>query len=86
MCMANITLAMPDDVHKRMKRFPEMRWSAVARESIIHRLAALERVNQLASKSKLTQKDIDEFDKLIKRKAAERFRKEWLTQTSSSRH
>lgn len=72
MCMANITLALPNEIHLRMKQFPDIRWSAVARESIIQRLAALERTNQLASKSKLTQKDIDEFDQMVKRAVTKR--------------
>jgi hypothetical protein len=48
--MANMTLSMPDDIHREMRR-----------------------AEKLASKSRLTQKDADEFSRKIKRLAAKRF-------------
>jgi hypothetical protein len=32
--MANITLSVPDDLHKRMKLMREIRWSEVVRRAI----------------------------------------------------
>ena len=35
--MAHITLSVPDEVHKEMKRHPEIKWSEIARQSIIEK-------------------------------------------------
>jgi len=71
--MANITLAIPDELHKKMKKMSEIRWSEVARRAIEQRVDDLEVMNKIASKSKLTKKDVDEISKKIKRSAAKRF-------------
>ena len=61
MNMTNITLAIPDDLHERMRSHSEIRWSEVVRKSIINKVEILEAMDKLASKSKLTKKDIDEI-------------------------
>ncbi|MCX6773864.1 MAG: hypothetical protein NTY68_02585 [Candidatus Micrarchaeota archaeon] len=71
--MANITLSVSDDLHKKMKEFSEVKWSEVARKAIQERVNALELAESIASKSKLTQKDIDEFSGKMKHLAARRF-------------
>ncbi len=71
--MGNITLAIPELVHKEMKHFSEVRWSEVARKAIISRLETLRLAEKLARKSKLTEKDVFEFDKKIKAAATKRF-------------
>ena len=32
--MANVTLSIPDELKRRMKQFPEVRWSKVAQTAI----------------------------------------------------
>ena len=71
--MANMTLAIPDNIQKEMKRFSEIRWSEVARKAILERLETLRLAERLAEKSKLTGKDIDEFSRKIKSLATKRF-------------
>ncbi len=73
--MGNMTLAIPDEVQEDMKRFSEVRWSEVARKAIIEKLETLELAEKLAKKSKLTQKDIEEFSQKIKSSATKRFLK-----------
>jgi len=65
-----MTLAIPDELAKRMKTFSEIRWSEVARQALEKRVNDLEIMNNIASKSKLTQKDVDEISKRIKRSSA----------------
>lgn len=71
--MGNITLSIPDDLHEKMKRLSEVRWSEIARKAIEQRINDLETLNRLASKSKMTDKDIEEISKKIKRSAAIRY-------------
>ena len=71
--MANITLSVPDNIHKKMRHFSEVKWSEVARKAIIEKIEMLALAEKLAQKSKLTEKDIKEFNKKIKSLANKRF-------------
>ena len=64
--MTNMTLAIEDDLHNRMKQHSEIRWSEVVRKSIWQKVELLEAMDKIASKSKLTQKDVDEISRKIK--------------------
>ena len=70
--MTNMTLAIPEELAIKMKTFPEIRWSEVARQAIEKRGHDLEIMNRIASKSKLTQKDVEEISKTIKESAVRR--------------
>ena len=71
--MGNITLSVPESVHKEMKHFSEIKWSDVARRAIIERVETLKMAEKLANKSKLTEGDIKNFSKKIKSLATKRF-------------
>jgi len=71
--MANITLSVPDNIHKKMRHFSEVKWSEVARKAIIEKIEILSLAEKLAQKSKLTEKDVEEFNKKIKSSANKRF-------------
>ena len=40
--MPNITLSIPEDVYRRMKKYREVRWSEVVRKAIVEYLRRLE--------------------------------------------
>jgi len=43
MCnMGNITLSLPEDVYRKMKKYREIKWSEIARRAIIDYLKRLE--------------------------------------------
>ena len=71
--MGNITLSMPENIHKEMRQFSEVKWSEVARKAIIEKIETLRFAESLAKKSKLTQKDVEEFTKKIRSEATKRF-------------
>lgn len=64
--MVNMTLSLPDKVHKEMKKYSEIRWSEVARQAIIKKLNDLKILDRISEKSTLTEEDIDEIDHIIK--------------------
>jgi predicted CopG family antitoxin len=70
--MANMTLSIPDELHKKMKQMSDVRWSEIARRAIEQRINDLETLNRITAKSKATQKDIDEISEKIKRGIAKR--------------
>ena len=65
--MAHITLSIPDEVYEEMKKHPEIKWSEVARQSIIKKTLSLR--NPISGKELLkllpqdTQKSIKSADK-----------------------
>lgn len=71
--MGNITLSIPEEVHKEMKHFSEVKWSEVARKAIIEKLEALSLAESLARKSRLTERDVKQFSRKIKSMATKRF-------------
>lgn len=64
--MTNMTLSIPEELHKRMKKFSEIRWSEIARRAIEQRINDLDVMNRIASKSKLTKQDVEEIRNQIK--------------------
>ncbi len=69
--MTNITLAVPEELHQKMKQHAEIRWSDVVRKTIAQRVELLEVMDKIARKSKLTMKDVDEISHKIKREVFE---------------
>ena len=53
--MTNITLAIPEDIKKEMEKFPEINWSAIAREAIKRRILMLKKFREFAKDSELTE-------------------------------
>lgn len=72
--VVNMTLAIPDELHKVMKKHHYIKWSEVAREGIMQKAKELEFFEKALSKSKLTEKDIEELDKKIKAEVGKKFR------------
>lgn len=75
--MPNITLAVPEDLHKKMKKHDEIKWSSIIRNVLKERIEDLERADMLASKSKLTEKDAWEISEKIKESAWKKLQKRY---------
>jgi hypothetical protein len=70
--MVSITLSVPEELKKEMDAISYVNWSAIAREAITERIAVLKRMDQLLSKSKLTEKDALELGKKVKKAVSKR--------------
>ena len=70
--MTNITLSIPDGLKKKMEKYPEIKWSQIARKAIEEKIKDLELLDKLTKDSKLTEKDVEDIGKLIKEKMAKR--------------
>ena len=64
----NLTLSIPDDLKAKMSRFPDMNWSEVARQAIMEKTRVLEQMQQLLSRSTLTEQDALTIGRTIKRR------------------
>jgi hypothetical protein len=74
--MANMTLAIPDELKKQMDEMKVVNWSEVARIAFKEKIVEWQLFQSIAKKSKLTQKDADELARKINRAATERFLRE----------
>jgi hypothetical protein len=55
--MANLTLAIPQSLRKKMKEHPEIRWSEVVRMEIQKKIEDLELMDRLTQRSRLSAKE-----------------------------
>jgi hypothetical protein len=77
--MPNMTLSIPENLMKKMRKFSEIRWSEVARKAMEQRVNDLEALEKLTSKSKLTKKDVIELGRKLKKATAEKFLKDAIS-------
>jgi len=63
--MANLTLAIPENLHKKMRQHPEIRWSEVVRMGIQKKIEDLEFMEKLTSRSRMTAKEALEVSGII---------------------
>ena len=73
--MVNVTLAVSDNLQKRMKSHSDVRWSEIAREAFEKRIIELEWMEEVLKSSKFTEKDAEEIGHKIKEKIWNRFKK-----------
>ena len=64
--MTNMTLAVPEDLHRIMDRHKDIKWTEVARQAMREKARKLERMDKLLAKSKLTEQDAEEIGHKIK--------------------
>lgn len=70
--MPNVTVAMPEDLKEAMSRHEEVNWSAVIRKAVQEHLRRLAIADAIAQRSRLTQKDVEDLDRLVKKGLAQR--------------
>ena len=72
--MTNMTLSLPEELHREMRSHPEIKWSEVARRAIQRELERLHTYDRLLSASALTERDAVAMGREIRRAAARRVR------------
>lgn len=70
--MTNMTLALPNELHRIMKKHKDVKWSEVARHAILEKARKLELMDKLLSKSKFTEKDVLEISRKINKGIAKK--------------
>jgi hypothetical protein len=73
--MTNLTLAVPDEIKKKMDSFPEMNWSEVARQAFLQKIEDMEFLRKFKEKSRLTESDVLRLSKKVSKEASNKLRK-----------
>jgi hypothetical protein len=68
-----MTLAVPDELKKKMEKFPEMNWSEVARQAIRQRVEMLETLKEFTKDSTMTEEDALEMGRKVNKALAKRY-------------
>ncbi|HLC36947.1 MAG TPA: hypothetical protein VJK05_05055 [archaeon] len=59
--MPNITIAVTEEIRKKMNEHPEIKWSNAVRAIIERKLADFKEAERLAKKSILTEEDVEKL-------------------------
>lgn len=70
--MTNMTLAIPEDLMKIMRKHDHIKWSEVARRAMWEEAKKLELMDKILSKSKMTEEDAERIGNKIKEGIAAR--------------
>ena len=73
--MTTLTLAVPDEMKKKMDAFPEMNWSEVARQAFMQKIEDMEFLRKFKEKSKLSETDAFRLGKEVSKSVSGRLRK-----------
>jgi len=74
--VVSITLAVPTELKHEMDAFPEINWSAVAREAIKQKLALLKKFREFTRESTITEEEALRLGKEVNKVLAKRYRTE----------
>lgn len=64
--MTNITLSIPDELYKKMKKYSEIKWSEVVRKAIIDYIKRIEEGGFKVSAKELLKNFDEEFRKEVR--------------------
>ncbi|MDO8553271.1 MAG: hypothetical protein Q7S22_00550 [Candidatus Micrarchaeota archaeon] len=70
--MVSITLAVPEELKHDMDQFPDINWSAVAREAIKHKVVLLKKFREFTKDSTMTEDDALRLGAEVSRAVAKR--------------
>ena len=71
--MPNMTLSIPEELHKKMKRHTELRWSDIARQAFEKKLNEVELLQKVLDRSELTEEDAERIGHQVKSRVNKRF-------------
>lgn len=70
--MTNMTLAVPEDLHRIMQKHKEIKWSEIARQALWDHARKLELMDSLLVNSKVTEEDALRIGRKINKGIARR--------------
>jgi len=73
--MTEIKLSLPEELLKKMDKYPEIKWNSIAQSAIEKYIEKLEIAEKITFKSKLTLNDVEEIGNEITRRSWEQHKK-----------
>ena len=72
--MANMTLSVPEELHKKLKQHTELKWSDIARQAFENKIKEIDFLDKILKNSKFTEEDAEEIGHQIKAEIRKRFK------------
>jgi hypothetical protein len=72
--MVNLSIAVPEELKRRMDAHDTVNWSAVARHAFEERIRDMEFIQQFTKHSTMTEKDAVRLGRELKKRAEKRIR------------
>jgi hypothetical protein len=66
--MPNMTFAVPEELHKEMRRHKDIRWSEIARRALAREVNRLHIYDRILAGSQLTEANAVELGRAIRRR------------------
>lgn len=66
--MPNMTFAVPEELHKEMRRHKDVRWSEIARRALAREISRLHIYDRILADSLLTEADAIQLGRAIRRR------------------
>ncbi len=73
--MTTLTLAVPDEMKKKMDSFPEMNWSEIARQAFMQKIEDMEFLRKFREKSRLSEAEALKLGKEVSKEVSNKLRK-----------
>ena len=74
--MSTLMIELPEEVARVMKKYSDVNWKHIAEQSVAEHAKKLELADELVHDSKLTEADVEELDRMLKRGLAQRANQE----------
>jgi hypothetical protein len=72
--MPNMTFAVPEELHREMRKHKDIRWAEVARRALAREVNRLHIYDRLLARSRLAEADSVEIGRAIRRRGSRRRR------------
>ena len=69
--MTEIKLKIPDSLYEKLKKHPEIKWESIAQSALERFIERIEITETIASKSMLTEDDVEEISNEISKRSWE---------------
>lgn len=73
--MTTMTLAVPEELKRKMDTFPEINWSEVARQAFFQKVEDMDFLHKFKERSTLTEEDALRIGKEISKSVSNKLRK-----------
>jgi hypothetical protein len=73
--MSNITFQIPSEIKEILSKHPEIKWDRIVADTLWNYAKKLRLMDKIASKSKLSDQDVDKLDKAIKVELWKRYKR-----------
>lgn len=67
-----LSVPLPEELKQEMEKHREIKWVEIARRALWEAVQAVEKLDEIMAKSKLTEKDVEKHSKILKQKVWEK--------------